>query len=330
MRPPVVISMTFFVCGLHAQLKNPNAPQPTTPIKVEISEEKVVLHKDLEIVLRSKQGVSTRTNKIGDTLEFEVIRPVMAGDLVVVAKGATATGKIVESQRSGRMGKGGGLRIDVESVQLVTGEKLPLVSHVDFDAGYSGSMDRAAMIGFAGFLVGSLQKGQEAQAQKGSRMPAWVAADVSIPLADLRSSQPAPQPPRTDAGSIYLFMDATTGPSLEAKFLIGEAHYFVPSSLAVRIDVPPGDYWVRTGRAAKNDKFGKEEAAGLFHIALKAGDSCYITAEPDSHDRYNALLRTLAPADGEEHVEKSEVLFEYPLANRPEEVLRRLRAQPIK
>lgn len=323
------ISVLLFMSGLHAQTTFSGPPVSSTA--AEVSEGNVVLHKDLQVWLRSKGIVSTKTNKVGDTVEFEVIHPVMAGNLVVIAKGASATGKVVEAQKATRMLRGGALRVSMESVELVTGQKAALISHLNFDGGDSGQkMNRAAMMGFAGFVAASMKKGEEAGAPGGLRVPAWVVADVSVPLDDVKSNQHPAKQTQVDTGSVFLFMDETVGPPVEAKFLIGEGHYFVPSSTAVRIDLPPGDYWIRTGRAAKNDKFGKSAAAEALHVALKGGESYYITADQDLHDQHNALLRTLPPEEGEKHVEKSQVLYAYPVAGRAEGIRWQLETQPMK
>lgn len=293
---------------------------------VEVGPDRVVLRKDLQLVLRSKQVISGQANKVGDVLEFEVIRPVKAGDLVVIAKGAPATATLVVSERPGRMGKGGELELHLKSVQLVTGQKVPIISHVSFDAGESGNMDRAAMMGFGAVLLGSLKRGEEAKLPKGLRVPAWVEGDVTVSMADLAKNQPALQQPRADAGFLYLFVDDVPGPVFEVKFMVGEAHYFLRPGLAVRVEVPPGDYWLRTGKAAKNENISKAKPADLFQLTVKGGESHYVTYKADKKE---LTIRTLPEAEAEEHIEKSEVLWEYPLATQSPEALRNLQAQPI-
>jgi hypothetical protein len=125
-------------------------------------------------------------------------------------------------------------------------------------------------------------------------------------------------------------MDAVSGPVFEVKFLVGEMHYFMRPDLAVRIEVPPGDYWLRTGKAAKNENISKAKPADLFHQAVKGGESYYFTYEADKADRKNFAIRALPEAEAEEHIEKSEVLWDYSLATHSPERLRSLQAQPIK
>lgn len=324
----IVTSILLAVCipGA-AQLKD--STEPTSKF-IEVAGDHVVLHKDLQLVLRSRQIIATTTNRVGDVLKFEVIRPVIAGNLVVIAKGAPATGTLANSERAARGGKGGALELHLKSVQLVTGQEVPIISHARFDAadldpGY------AAMRGFGAVLLSSLAKGQEAKIPKGVRIPVWIEDDVTVRNADLIANQPTPQPSRTDAGSIYLFMDRDpAGRTLETKILIGEARYFVISEGAVRLEVPPGEYWIRTGRAAKNDRISKTKLEGFTHITVKGGESYYITCDEDKTDKWNAILRIIPPSEGDEHIERSELLWDYPLSSHTPELLRKLQMQPVR
>ncbi|HYG97812.1 MAG TPA: hypothetical protein VD837_01685 [Terriglobales bacterium] len=328
MKLATLVTAVVLAFCLHsaAQLRDSSASPASF---VEVADDQVVLKKDLQLVLRSKQVVSSQKNKVGDVLEFEVIRPVVAGNLVVIAKGAPAIAKLEISERAGRLGKGGVLRLNFESVQLVTGHKVPIISHVNLDAGNSVDLDRAAMMGFGAVLLGSMRRGEEATIPKGIRIPAWMVDDINVKTAELAAHQPPPPQPRTDVAYIYLFMDAVPGPPFEVKFMVGEAHYFLLPELAVRIELPPGNYWLRTGKAAKNEKIAKAKPADLFHVALKGGESYYVTYGEDKADKKNFLIRTLPPAEAEEHIEKSEVLWDYSLANHSPETLRNLQAQPV-
>lgn len=290
--------------------------------------DKVTLKKNFQLVLRSRQTVTSKQGKAGDPLEFEVIRAVMAGDLVLVPRGAIATGHVTNAARAGMMQKGGALQIDIESVTLVTGQSLPLHGIIDFEGGASTGPGSNGMMGFGGYLASTLQKGSETGIPKGARLPAWVREDLSVDLAEVKKHQPAPAAPNTSFGSLYLFMDAVAGRSLEAKFLVGEQHYFLPSEMSLVIELPPGDYWVRTGRTAKNDRFGKLRQADCLHLAVKAGESYYITAEPDAKDRRNAILRTYNAAEGDAHIEQSEVFYEFRSATLDPDMRQRLQVQP--
>ena len=98
--------------------------------------------------------------------------------------------------------------------------------------------------------------------------------------------------------------------------------------MSLVIELPPGDYWVRTGRAAKNDRFGKLRQADCLHVSVKAGESYYITAEPDAHDRHNAILRTYNAAEGDAHIEHSEVFYEFRNPTLDPDMRQRLQVQP--
>ncbi len=310
-----------------AQSQGPN----TTPASlVEVGADRVVLHKDLPILLRSTQVISSRANKAGDVVGFEIIRPIMAGNLVVIPEGAHVTATVAVADRAGRGGKGGRLKLEFKSVRLVTGQEVPISADAFFDAGRSGPSDATVMMGFAAVLFDSLRRGQDADLPKGLRFIAGTVNDAIVGTADLVASQPAPRAVKSDTGYLYLFMDAMDGPQVACKFMVGEVPYVLLPELAVRVELPPGDYWLRTGRATKDQKIAKAKLADLTLVTVKGGESYYITWAEDPADKHNAFLRTVPAADAVEHIEKSAVLWDYPLAGQTPEKLREFRAQPLK
>ncbi len=103
---------------------DPVAPEPvTTPPQV--------LHAilkeghEIPLVLTSEILFSAED---GSKLEFTVPEAVTAEDHVVIAKGATAVGTLIDTEKRKLFGRGGKVTVKLESVKAVDGQTLPLLT----------------------------------------------------------------------------------------------------------------------------------------------------------------------------------------------------------
>src|ERR1041385_3242490 len=94
-------------------------PSPKTAMPFGLTE-------DTPVRLRLNRNLSSATEKINDKVDFEVVEDVKVGDVVVIPHGATAIATVVEAQPKRRMGRSGKLNINIDSVQLASGEKVAL------------------------------------------------------------------------------------------------------------------------------------------------------------------------------------------------------------
>ena len=69
---------------------------------------------------------SSADAKAGEKVDFEVLEDVKFGDVIVIQHGAMAIGTVTEAHPKRRMGRAGKLNINIDYVQLVSGEKAPL------------------------------------------------------------------------------------------------------------------------------------------------------------------------------------------------------------
>ena len=99
--------------------------------------------------LKLNRTISSATEHQGDRIDFEVLDDVKAGDMIVVPRGAIALATVTEAVPKGRMGKGGKLNVNVDSVRLPNGDKLALRGVQETKGGgHTGAMT-GAMIGTA-------------------------------------------------------------------------------------------------------------------------------------------------------------------------------------
>ncbi len=106
-------------------LSHAQQPAPRPPATSSASNQ-LVLAKGTPVKLRFKRDLSSADAKEGDTIDFEVVEEVKVGDVVVIPKGSPAVGSVTDVQAARRMGRGGKLDIQIDSVTLADGEKATL------------------------------------------------------------------------------------------------------------------------------------------------------------------------------------------------------------
>ncbi|MDQ3323331.1 MAG: hypothetical protein M3525_13010 [Acidobacteriota bacterium] len=137
------------------------------------------------IKLRLSRNMSSADAKTGETVDFEVIEDVKVGDIVVVQRGAVALATVTNAKPKGRMGKGGKLDIVLDSVRLVSGEKVALrASKETKGGGKTGAMTGAIVASSILFFPAApfflLMKGKDIAIPKGTEVTAYVNGTVSL------------------------------------------------------------------------------------------------------------------------------------------------------
>src|SRR5258707_10673381 len=70
------------------------------------------------VKLRLTRNLSSANDKTGDKVDFEVLEEVKVDNLVVIPRGGIAWATITEAQPKRRMGRGGKLDVNIDSVRL--------------------------------------------------------------------------------------------------------------------------------------------------------------------------------------------------------------------
>jgi hypothetical protein len=122
---------------------------------------------------------------VDERIDFDVLEEVRVGDLVVIPKGSLALGTVTEAQAKRRMGRGGKLDVNIDSVRLADGEKAALRGVKDVKGGgHTGAMT-------AGIVATSLvvwpaapfflfMHGKDITIPKGTEITAYISGDMNL------------------------------------------------------------------------------------------------------------------------------------------------------
>jgi hypothetical protein len=145
------------------------------------------------IKLRLTRNLSSASDRKGDTVDFEVLEDVSVDNIVVIPRGGIAWATITEAQPKRRMGRGGKLDVNIDSVRLRDGEKLPLRAvREDKGGGHVGAMTGAMVAtGIVFFPAAPLflfMHGKDINIPKGTEITGYVAGNVPLTKAKFQES----------------------------------------------------------------------------------------------------------------------------------------------
>ncbi|GAC1663713.1 MAG: hypothetical protein NVS9B4_18750 [Candidatus Acidiferrum sp.] len=156
-----------------------------TSTEVAAAIPRLVIEDGTCVKLRLGRTVSSADAHIGDLVDFEVAQDVEVGGYPAIARGSVARGRIVKVQGRRRMGRGGTVNIQLESVQLADGSKAALRSLKNVRGGGHAT---AMTVGIAATSLVYLPaapallfiRGQDSRILKGTEVTAYVAGNFSL------------------------------------------------------------------------------------------------------------------------------------------------------
>jgi len=151
---------------------------PRAPLAFGLSE-------DTPVKLKLTRTMSSKDAKANEKVDFEVLEDIKVRDVVVVKQGAMAIATVTEAQPKRRMGRAGKLNINIDYVQLVDGEKVPLRAVKGGSGGnHTGAMTGAIVASSILFFPAApfflFMHGKDITIPKGTEITAYVAADTVL------------------------------------------------------------------------------------------------------------------------------------------------------
>ncbi|HEY0077763.1 MAG TPA: hypothetical protein VGB73_03885 [Pyrinomonadaceae bacterium] len=138
--------------------------------------------------------INSQLVRDGDAVSFRVVNPVRVGGVIVIAAGATATGRIERAARGGHFGKAGLLVWNMQEVAAVDGTRVPL-EFATRQRGDSKGAKVATQTVVMGALLGpfaplsllhGFKRGGNAVIPAGKRFGVFVKADSTVNMPQPR------------------------------------------------------------------------------------------------------------------------------------------------
>ena len=171
-----------------SQAQVPAAPGPTTRPPLAFG-----LLEDTPVKLKLARTMSSHDAKVDEKVDFEVIEDVKVGEVVVVQHGGMAIATVTEAKPKGRMGKAGKLNMNIDYVQLISGEKAPLRAVKGGSGGsHTGAMTGAIVATSILFFPAApfflFMHGKDITIPKGTEITAYIAGDTPLDAARFKQS----------------------------------------------------------------------------------------------------------------------------------------------
>jgi hypothetical protein len=230
---------------------------------------KPTLEDGTPVKLRISQTVSSADAQVGQTVNFEVLEEVKVGETLVIPKGGVAWATVTEAQSKRRMGRGGKLNVNIDTVRLVDGEKVALRAVKDAKGGghvgaMTGAIVATSIVFFPAAPLFLFMHGKDITIPKGTEITAFINGDAPLDLAKFQPQSPTPIVGTNTTSAATL--DFSSNPAGAEIDIDGNYAGNTPSSMsvaagehAIKISKPGFKTWERKLKInAGNIKVGAE------------------------------------------------------------------------
>ena len=187
-----LVLMAFLVAGVSAEEAS------ATPARLIIPD-------GTPVVLRLAENVSSAHARVGDELDFVVVRDVNLGGFVVIPAGTVARGSITQVKRKRFLGIGGNVRLQLDSVKLANGDSVNLQASLDVKGRSRTKLMAAAMLATGLIFLPAapvflLTRGHDSTVVKSTEITARIEGATPVLSAGLQAS-------REDSSQLAEMMD---------------------------------------------------------------------------------------------------------------------------
>ena len=164
------------------------------------SAQSIILPEGLTITLETRQDVSSKSAKEGQSIDLAVTKPVVIGGVTVIAAGTSVIGEVVRVSDNGVLGRSGKLNIRVSRVRA--GQQEVAVRGERNVEGKSGTLNSVGA-GIVFLPLAILVRGKDVTLPAGTTFDVYVDKEVAIATAEPASmnlgANPSPHPPESNA-----------------------------------------------------------------------------------------------------------------------------------
>ncbi|HLJ87359.1 MAG TPA: PEGA domain-containing protein [Candidatus Angelobacter sp.] len=146
------------------------------------------------VKLRLSRNLSSASDKKGDTVDFEVLEDVVVNEITVIPRGGVAWATITEAEPKRRMGRGGKLDVNIDTVRLNDGEKVPLRAVRENKGGghvgaMTGAMVATGIIFFPAAPLFLFMHGKDINIPKGTEITAYITGNIPLDKAKFQGGE---------------------------------------------------------------------------------------------------------------------------------------------
>src|SRR6202789_4200120 len=195
----IILSIVLSTClaqpCLQEQSSKPPDQQPTSapiPVKQPLA---FGLEDATPVRLKLNRTISSADAHVNDTVDFEVLEQVTVKGDIVIPRGGLAWGTVTEAEPKRRMARGGKLNVNIDSVRLASGEKIPLRAVKDVKGGghvgaMTGAMVATAIVFFPAAPLFLFMKGEDITIPQGTEITAFVEGDMHLDMNKFGAAPP--------------------------------------------------------------------------------------------------------------------------------------------
>ncbi len=163
---------------------DPPAKKPEVPANAPASAQILILLDSTPVRMKLGRALSSADAQVGDEVDLEVSEDVVVDGLLVIAKGANASGVVNEAEPKKALGRGGKLGVLVRSVRLANNQEAVLRSGGEA----KGSSSSAGM-------VIPVMHGKDITFPKGTEITAFVNGDTRLKRENFHAAPVVPDAP---------------------------------------------------------------------------------------------------------------------------------------
>jgi hypothetical protein len=261
-----MLCVQFAMAQTQPASQNPSEKQPASPAGAETSAAPAAtpalsgfgLEDGTPVKLRLTRNLSSATDKKNDTVDFEVVEDVNVNGTLVIPRASTAWATITDAQPKRRMGRGGKLDVNIDTVRLKDGEKVALRASKDTKGGghvgaMTGAMVATSIVFFPAAPLFLFMHGKDIDIPKGTEVTAYVAGNIPLNESKFQDTDQQ-QGPATSAASVTVAeadaMIALVSTPLGADVAVDDA--FVGNSPA-KLKLKAGKHTIKVTMAGYKD-----------------------------------------------------------------------------
>lgn len=189
--PDTVILAMLDAPGAATPVPGAASPSAVSPKQQPTQALRVKLPQGTPLDIEMAYTISSQEVRAGELISFRVVNPVLVDGVVVIAVGATATGRVVKASRGGHWGRAGRIAWTMQDVTAVDGTRIPLATSAGRIVGDSKGAKVATQMILTGALLPLIapvallhgfKRGENAIIPAGKRFEVSVSSDAIVAI----------------------------------------------------------------------------------------------------------------------------------------------------